>query len=96
VLRSNMDFYPTILGGVILGVGIALLVEIYGFAKGIRWFGLGYVIAINLCVAIVLLIWLLSTPFEIPLRGHIILWSIAIIALRVGLVETFTKSWIYK
>ncbi len=31
VPRSNMNFYPTILGGVIFGIGIALLMERYRF-----------------------------------------------------------------
>ena len=96
VPKSHMGFYPTILGGVIFGIGIALFIERYGSLRNIRGLGLGGAIAINFCGAIVLLIWLLSTPFEIPLRGYIILWSIAIIVLLVGMVEMITKSWHYK
>jgi hypothetical protein len=96
VPKSNVDFYPTILGAVIFGIGIALLIERYGFSRNIRGLGLGGAIAINLCGAIALLIWLVSTPLNIPLRGYVILWSIVIIVLVVGIVEILAKSWHYK
>jgi hypothetical protein len=96
VPQANMDFYPTILGGAIFGIGIALLIERYGFSRNIRGLGLGGAIAINFCGALVLLIWLISTPLSIPVRGYIILWSIAIIVLLVGFVEIIAKSWHYK
>ena len=81
---SEMSFYPSILGGVIFGIGIALLIERYGFKNKIRGLGLGGAIVINLCGA-----------FNIPLRGYVILWSIAIIVLLVGIGEIITKSWHY-
>ena len=96
VPQSNMNFYPTILGAVIFGIGVALLIERYGFTRNIRGLGLGGAIAINLCGAIALLIWLVSTSLDIPLRGHVILWSVAIIVLVVGIVEILAQSWQYK
>jgi len=87
-----LNFYPTILGGVIFGIGIALFVERYGFKNEIRGLGLGGAIAINICGALVLLIWLIINPFDLPLRGYIILWSISIIVLFVGIVEIVAKS----
>lgn len=96
VPKSNTSFYPTILGGVILGVGIALFVERYGFRHMIRGLGLGGAIVINICGAIVLLIWLLLNPFELPLRGYVILWIITIAVLFIGIVELVAKSWSYK
>jgi hypothetical protein len=95
VPKSPMNFYPMILGAVIFGIGIALLIERYGFSRDIRGLGLGGAIAINVCGAIALLIWLLCVPLNIPLRGHVILWSLAIIVLLVGVVEIFAKSWKY-
>ena len=50
------NFYPTILGGVIFGIGIALYIERYGYKSGIRGLGLGGAIAINICGGLVLLI----------------------------------------
>jgi len=93
---TNTNFYPGILGGVLFGIGIALLIERYGAIKNIRGLGLGGAIAINLFGASVLLLWLLVAPFDIPLRGNIILWSIAIIVLIVGFVEIIAKSWRYE
>jgi len=90
---TNTNFYPSILGAVLFGIGIALLVERYGAPKNIRGLGLGGAIAINLCGTGVLLVWLLVSPFDIPLRGNLILWSIAIIVLIVGLVEIISKTW---
>jgi hypothetical protein len=96
VPQSNVNFYPTILGAVIFGIGIALLIERYGHTRNIRGLGLGGAIAINLCGALALLVWLESTPFDIPLRGYVILWSVALIVLVVGIVEILAKAWQYK
>ena len=93
---TNTNFYPSILGAVLFGIGVALLIERYGASKNIRGLGLGGAIAINLCGAGVLLLWLLIAPFDIPLRGNVILWSIAIIVLIVGFVEIIAKSWRYE
>lgn len=40
VTQPETNFYPTILGGVIFGIGIALLLEAYGQPRGIRGLGL--------------------------------------------------------
>jgi hypothetical protein len=91
----STNFYPTILGGVIFGVGIALYIERYGYQSGIRGLGLGGAIAINICGGLVLLIWLLANPFDLPVRGYIFLWSIALLVLAVGIIEVAAKSWKY-
>ncbi len=91
----DSNFYPTILGGVIFGIGIALLIERYGFDKNIRGLGLGGAIAINVCGSLVLLGWLIFAPPAIPLRGSIILWIIGILVLGIGLIELAAKSWKY-
>jgi hypothetical protein len=96
VPESNTNFYPTILGGVIFGIGVALFIERYGFKKKLRGLGLGGAIAINICGAFVLLIWLLIDPFALPLRGYIILWVIALGVLLIGIVELVARSWRYQ
>ena len=96
VPESDLNFYPSILGAVIFGIGVALIIEVYGAPKGIRGLGLGGAIAINLCGAGVLFAWLLLKQFEIPFRGQIILWSIALIVILVGIIELITKSYKYK
>ena len=92
---SSTNFYPTILGGVIFGIGIALYVERYGYKSGIRGLGLGGAIAINICGGLVLLSWLLVNPFDLPIRGYIVLWIIALLVLLVGIIELASKSWHY-
>jgi len=93
--QSEIKFYPTILGGVIFGIGIALLIEIFGFNKNIRGLGIAGAIAINYCGGITLLIWLILVPLNIPLHGYIILWIVAVVVLAIGIIETITKSWEY-
>jgi hypothetical protein len=86
-------FYTTILGAVIFGIGIALLIELRWAKEGISGLGLAGAIAINLCGGGVLLGWLLLGPFELPLRGQIVLWVVAIVVLGIGIVELISKSW---
>ena len=88
-------FYPTILGGVIFGIGIALLLEAYGHTLGVRGLGLGGAIVINICGAGILTVWLIFKPLELPLRGLIILWVLAVVVLGIGVLEILTKSWRY-
>jgi len=92
----NINFYPTILGAAIFGIGIALLLEAFGEPKGIHGLGLAGAIAINFCAAGVLCIWLISTQLNLPLRGYIILWTIAIVVLAIGFIELISKSWKYQ
>ena len=86
-------FYTSILGAVILGIGIALLIDLFGASHGVRGLGLGGAIAINLCGGGVLFLWLIRGSFAMPLRGHIILWTVAVVVLAVGLIELITGSW---
>lgn len=86
-------FYTTILGGVIFGIGMALLIELLWGIKGIRGLGLAGAIAINLCGGGVLLVWLVAMPLELPLRGQIVLWVVTILVLGIGFFELITKSW---
>jgi hypothetical protein len=92
---SNIHFYPTILGGVIFGIGLALLVERFGFKYNIRGLGPGGAIAINICGALVLIIWLIIDPFNLPVRGYVILWSITVVVFLIGIGEIISKSWRY-
>jgi hypothetical protein len=92
---TSTKFYPSILGAVLCGIGIALFVEFFGFSKQIRGLGLGGAIAINLIGALVLVLWLLFGSLSIPLKGQIILWVVGIVVLVIALFEVFTKSWQY-
>lgn len=91
--QVSHHFYTTILGAVIFGIGVALLIDLFGAARGVRGLGLAGAIVINLCGGGVLLMWLLFRPFDLPIRGHIVLWSVAVIVLSIGVVELITRSW---
>ena len=88
-------FYAIILGAVLFGIGIALMIELYGIPRKVRGLGVGGAIAINLCGAGALVIWLVISPFSLPIRGRIILWSVAILVLAITFAEIVTKSWQY-
>jgi hypothetical protein len=93
---TNTYFYASILGAVIFGIGVALLLELYGVPSRIRGLGLGGAIAINLCGGGALLVWLLAVPLSIPLRGRVILWVVAAVVLIIGIAEIGAKSWKYE
>jgi len=82
-------FYPSILGGVLIGIGIALLIEYFRRAGAMVGLGLGGAIAINLCVGLVLAVWLVSGMLNIPFRGQITLWILVLILIAISGVELF-------
>ncbi len=85
--------YPCILGAVLFGIGIALLLDVWGGSKGVRGLGIGGAIVINFCGAGTLLGWLSMSSTELPMRGWVLLWCIALVVLLVGVVELVSKSW---
>jgi len=93
---SNTYFYASILGAVIFGIGVALLLELYGAPSRVRGLGLGGAIAINLCGGGALLVWLLAFPLGIPLHGQVILWTVGILVLIIALAEIAAKAWKYE
>jgi hypothetical protein len=84
---SAVSFYPTILGGVILGIGIALAIERSGHPRHIRGLGLEGAIAINFCGATVLLMWLLAGSLDLPPRGSVVLWSVVVVVFALAIAE---------
>lgn len=84
---AESAFYPSILGGVIFGIGIALLLA----RAGRPGLGIDGAIAINLVGAGVLVVWLLSQPLGIPIRGLVTLWVVAGVVLVIGFVELYHR-----
>ena len=82
-------FYARILGAVLLGIGLALALERYKSRYGFSGLGLGGAILINFCGAAALAILLVFNGLDIPLRGRIFLWSIALVILAISLFELF-------
>jgi len=87
VPEPDSNFYPGILGAVLCGIGIALLIDARGASSGFHGLGLAGAIVINFCGAGVLLGWLLFVPLDLPLRGRVTLWTIAVGVLTIGTVE---------
>jgi hypothetical protein len=87
----EQGFYSSILGGVLIGIGTSLLLESSRQTHQ-QMIGLGIAGAfvINLCGGTLLLGWLLFGNLDLPLRGSIFLWIIAIILLGVSSVELIT------
>ena len=87
---TEISFYPNILGGVLFGIGVALTIEAFRQPKGLVGLGLGGAVAINLCGGMVLLIWLVSGALDLPLRGLVFLWTLAIVLVGISAVELLT------
>ena len=83
VPSAEPAFYPSILGAVLFGIGLALLVELN------RGGGLGLegAVAINLSGGVVLGLWLLFGGLGLPLRGEILLWGLAALLVGISTVE---------
>ena len=84
---SDTGFYPTILGAVLFGIGIALVWECVRSKGSPVGLGLGGAVAINLCGGLVLTVWLLFGALDLPLRGLIFLWGLAAALVLISLVE---------
>jgi hypothetical protein len=90
VPMADSSFYPSILGGVLLGIGLALLIESYRQSNRLIGLGLGGAIAINLCGGFVLAIWLLYGSLNLPLRGQIFLWALVLLLVGLSSIEGFS------
>jgi hypothetical protein len=84
---SNTKFYPSILGAVLFGIGVALLAEYFRRPTEPAGLGLHGAIAINLCGALFLVGWLVCGNLEIPLRGLIFLWALAAGLIVISVFE---------
>jgi hypothetical protein len=87
VPTTEQSFYPNILGGVLFGIGIALLIECFRGSGSLVGLGLGGAVAINLCGGLVLTAWLTFGELSIPTGGRIFLWSLAVILIVVSSIE---------
>ena len=80
-------FYASVLGAVLIGIGLALLVERFRPWSGFRGLGLGGAICINVCGAGALVVCLISGALEVPLRGYVFLWAVALVVLGLSALE---------
>jgi hypothetical protein len=80
-------FYTSILGAVLVGIGLALLIEGVVKPRRMKGLGLGGAISINLCGAIILIVWLVGGSLEIPLRGRVFLWGLVLVLAGISALE---------
>jgi hypothetical protein len=93
VPEVKQTFYPSIMGGVFVGIAIALFIEAFRKRpRGLVGLGLGGAIAINLCGGSVLMGWLIFGRLEIPIRGHVFLWAIAVTLVVISSVELLVHT----
>lgn len=86
--RAANGFYPSILGGVFVGITVALVTEAYRKTPD-RFVGLGLLgaLCINICGGAVLSGWLIFGGLMLPMKGYIILWTIAVLLLVISTLE---------
>lgn len=79
-------FYPSILGAVLVGIGLALVA---GVRRGPSDGGLGELgaMAINLCGAGALVAWLAFGGLDLPLRGRAFLWTLGVGVIVLAVLE---------
>ena len=87
VPEAEQIFYPSVLGAVLLGIGIALFIQYFRRPDGLTGLGLGGAIAINLCGGVMLAIWLISGRLDLPLRGDIFLWGLVTVLIGISAIE---------
>ena len=79
------------MGAVLIGIGIALTIECYRKEDGMAGLGLGGAIAINSSGGMVLILWLMFGDLDIPFRGYLFLWSLAILLVGISLFEVYAE-----
>lgn len=84
---ASNSFYPNILGGVLFGIGIALMIERNNKASKSVGLGLRGAIAINLCGGLVLCFWLVFGDLSLPTRGLVFLWFLVLLLVGISAIE---------
>ena len=80
---SEQPFYPSILGAVLFGIGIALLIQL----RSNSGLGLLGAVAINLCGGLALAFWLLFGSLSLPTHGLIGLWGLVVVLVGISTLE---------
>ena len=80
-------FYPSALGAVLFGIGVALLLERYRGTRRLTGLGLAGALCINLSFGIALAVWLSVTKVDLPALGALLLWALVVILVGIGGLE---------
>jgi hypothetical protein len=84
---AETAFYPSILGAVLVGIGIALLLDLPEEGRQRDGLGLRGAVVINGCGGLALMGWLVWGELGLPLRGEVFLWGLGVLVVGLGLVE---------
>jgi len=84
---TDQAFYPSILGAVLIGIGVALLTSLLGKPSPLGGLGLRGAVAINLAGAFALSGWIVWGALELTERGKAILAIIATVLILLSFVE---------
>ena len=86
----DKPFFAAILGGVLFGIGLALLIERYRPPLRTVGLGLGGAIAINLCGAAVLALSLAAGRLSLTTFGYICLWALVLLLVAISSIELYS------
>ena len=81
--NAEPSFYPSILGAVLFGIGLALLIQ----KRRGGGLGLPGAVVINLCGALALAGWLVFGSLSLPTRGLLLLWGLVVLLVGISTVE---------
>ncbi len=84
---DTVSFYPSILGAVLVGIGLALLLDLRRGPAHPGGLGLQGAVAINLCGGLALIGWLVWGDLGLSPRGKVFLWSLSAVLLAISLIE---------
>jgi hypothetical protein len=91
VPEAQSSFYPNVLGGVLVGIAVALFLESANNERITSGLGLLGAMSINLCGGLVLGVWLLFGELDLPPTGLIFLWGLVIILVGISFFELMTR-----
>ena len=80
-------FFPSVLGAVLFGVGVALAMEWRRPASNPAGLGLAGAIAINVCGGLGLGYWLVLGKLQLTFPGYLVLGGLALVLMGLSAVE---------
>lgn len=84
-----VTFYASMLGAILLGVGLALLVERSRGTLGFPGLGINGAILINISCAVTLGLWLFYRSLNLLHIGYILLWGLVAAVTAITLAEIY-------
>lgn len=85
-------FYPSVLGAVLFGIGLALWLERSNDRSQTSGLGLVGALTINLCGGIVLALWLIFGQLALPVRGVVGLWALVLFLVGISVLELNART----